>query len=148
MTPDFTVKPSQLINIIWVFIGGFAVSAALSTEFYWIALVTLIPIYKILDYACWTYDIYDDRIVESRGVFSVTTREIYFHRIKSVMMERPFWMRILGVGSIMVRSSDQFTSYFVIYGIDDVQEFLEDFQDVIEDKRKENGMKEYEVFQM
>ena len=148
MTPDFTVKPSQLINILWVFIGGFAVSAALSTEFYWIALVTLIPIYKILDYACWTYDIYDDRIVESRGVFSVTTREIYFHRIKSVMMERPFWMRILGVGSIMVRSSDQFTSYFVIYGIDDVQEFLEDFQDVIEDKRKENGMKEYEVFQM
>ena len=148
MTPDFTVKPSQLINILWVFIGGFAVSAALSTEFYWIALVTLIPIYKILDYACWTYDIYDDRIVESRGVFSVTTREIYFHRIKSVMMERPFWMRILGVGSIMVRSSDQFTSYFVIYGIDDVQEFLEDFQDVIEDKRKENGMKEYEIFQM
>jgi uncharacterized membrane protein YdbT with pleckstrin-like domain len=148
MTPDFTVKPSQLINILWVFIGGFAVSAAVSTEFYWIALVVLIPIYKIIDYACWTYDIYDDRIVESRGVFSVTTREVYFHRIKSVMMERPFWMRILGVGSIMVRSSDQFTSYFVIYGIDDVEEFEEGFQDVIQDKRKENGMKEYEVFQM
>ena len=64
------------------------------------------------------------------------------------MMERPFWMRILGVGDIMVRSSDQFTSYFVIYGIANVEEFLEDFQDVIEDKRKENGMREYEVFQM
>ena len=77
MTPDFTVRPSQLINILWVFIGGFAVSASMSTEFYWIALVALIPIYKIIDYACWTYDIYDDRIVESRGVFSVTTREVY-----------------------------------------------------------------------
>ena len=148
MTPDFTVKPSQLINILWVFIGGFAVSAAMSTEYYLIALVALIPIYKILDYACWTYDIYDDRIVESRGIFSVTTREVYFHRIKSVMMERPFWMRILGVGSIMVRSSDQFTPYFVIYGIDDVEEFEEDFQDVIQGRREEMGMKEYEVFQM
>lgn len=148
MTPDFTVKPSQLINILWVFIGGFAVSAAMSTEYYLIALVALIPIYKILDYACWTYDIYDDRIVESRGIFSVTTREVYFHRIKSVMMERPFWMRILGVGSIMVRSSDQFTPYFVIYGIDDVEEFEEGFQDVIQDRREEMGMKEYEVFQM
>jgi hypothetical protein len=48
----------------------------------------------------------------------------------------------------MVRSSDQFTSYFVIYGIDDVEEFEEDFQDVIQDKRKENGMKEHEIFQM
>ena len=148
MTPDFTIKPSQLINILWVFIGGFALSVSLSTEMYWILLVVLIPIYKILDYACWTYDIYDDRIIESRGVFSVTTREIYFHRIKSVMMDRPFWMRILGVGNIMVRSSDQFTSYFMIYGIDDVEIFEEDFQDVIKDCRKENGIKEYEIFQM
>jgi uncharacterized membrane protein YdbT with pleckstrin-like domain len=148
MEPDFTVKPSQLINIVWVFLGGLSLSIAHSTEQYWIALFCLIPLYKILDYACWTYDIYDDRIVESRGIFSVTTREVYFHRIKSVMMERPFWMRILGVGNIMVRSSDQFTSYFVIYGIDNVEEFEEDFQNVIQDKRKENGMKEYEVFQM
>jgi uncharacterized membrane protein YdbT with pleckstrin-like domain len=148
MTPDFTVKPSQLINIVWVFLGGLSLSIAHSTGQYWVGLFCLIPLYKILDYACWTYDIYDDRIVESRGVFSVTTREVYFHRIKSVMMERPFWMRVLGVGSIMVRSSDQFTSYFMIYGIDDVEEFEEDFQDVIQDRRKENGMKEYEVFQM
>lgn len=148
MTPEFTIKPSQLINILWVFIGGFALSVAISTELYLFGLIVLIPIYKIIDYACWTYDVYDDKIVESRGVFSVTTREIYFHRIKSVMMDRPFWMRILGVGNIIVRSSDQFTSYFMIYGMDDVEVFEEDFQNVIQDRRKEMGIKEYEIFQM
>jgi len=148
MKPDFTVSPSQLINIVWVFLGVFVVTGAISTGHYWIASLALIPIYKIADYACWTYDIYEDCIVENRGVFSVTTREVYFHRVKSVMMYRPFWMRILGVGSIVVKGSDQFTNTFVIYGIDDIEEFEDGLQDVIKDKRKEMGMKEYEVYQM
>jgi hypothetical protein len=63
-------------------------------------------------------------------------------------MYRPFWMRILGVGSIVVKGSDQFTNTFVIYGVDDIEEFEDGLQDVIKDKRKEMGMKEYEVYQM
>ncbi len=148
MTPDFTVKPSQLINIVWVFLGGFSLSIAHSTEQYWIALFCLIPLYKILEYACWSYDIYDDCIIETRGVFSTTTRELYFHRVKSVLVDRPFWMRILGIGNVVIRTSDQFSPIFVIYGIEDVEEFTEDFQDVVKDRRSEMGMKEYEVFQM
>lgn len=148
MTPEFTLKPSQLINIVWVFLGGFSLSIAYSTELYWVALFCLIPLYKIIDYACWTYEIHDEYIIETRGVFSTTTRELYYHRVKSVLVDKPFWMRILGVGNVVVRTSDQFSPVFVIYGIEYVDEFTEDFQEVIKDRRSTMGMKEYEVFQM
>lgn len=148
MTPELTLKPSQLINIVWVFLGGLSLSIAHSTELYLIGFFVLIPIYKIVDYATWSFEVYDDCIIENRGVFSVTTRELYFHRVKSVLVDRPFWMRILGVGNVVVRTSDQFSPIFIVYGIEDVEEFVECFQDVVKDRRATMGMQEYEIFQM
>jgi uncharacterized membrane protein YdbT with pleckstrin-like domain len=148
MTPELTLKPSQLINIVWVFLGGLSLSIAHSTELYLIGVFALIPIYKIVDYATWSFEVYDDCIIENRGVFSVTTRELYFHRVKSVLVDRPFWMRILGVGNVVVRTSDQFSPIFIVYGIEDVEEFVECFQDVVKDRRAAMGMQEYEIFQM
>ena len=148
MTPELTLKPSQLINIVWVFLGGLSLSIAHSTGLYLIGFFALIPIYKIVDYATWSFEVYDDCIIENRGVFSVTTRELYFHRVKSVLVDRPFWMRILGVGNVVVRTSDQFSPIFIVYGIEDVEVFVECFQDVVKDRRATMGMQEYEIFQM
>jgi hypothetical protein len=108
----------------------------------------LIAIYKIIEVHCTVYDFYEEIIIVRSGVFDVLTRELQYHRIKSVYMDEPFLYRIVGLGNITVRSSDQFTALYSFQAVRDPEIFLSDFKDLIDAHREEMGMKEFELFQM
>lgn len=133
------LRPSQWVNVGWIIFG--IVGSPL-------IIPPLIAIYKIVETYCTVYDFYEEIIIVRSGVFDVLTRELQYHRIKSIYMDEPFLYRIVGLGNITVRSSDQFTALYSFQAIRDPEIFLSDFKDLIDAHREEKGMKEFELYQM
>jgi membrane protein YdbS with pleckstrin-like domain len=136
------IKPSSIINIGWIMVipFGFYVSPFLG------GLTVLIFIYKMIEVYCWRYEFYDDTVVEKKGVFTVTSEEVYYNRIKSIMVEEPFLMRLVGLQIIHVITSEQFKPRFTFYAIE-VDEHVKNILDgLVKISRRESGLRELDIF--
>ena len=135
--------PTHIINIGWYLLPILSLPIVGASIFLLIPI--LFALYKYLEVRSWRYQIYEDRIVERKGVFDVTYEEMRYFRIKSIMSEEPFWMRLIGVGNIKVISSEEFKPTITLYAIDDREKFVEFLQEVTTEWRKEMGVKEYDL---
>jgi|OM-RGC.v1.025550869 hypothetical protein len=134
-----TLRPSQWINIGWIVFGIVGLP---------LIVPPLIALYKMFETYNERYDFYEDVVIMRKGIFDVTTRELHYHRIKSFYVEEPFLYRWVGIGHVLVRSSDMFSALFQFNAVPHVEVFLNDFKSLVNERREEMGMKEYEVFQM
>ena len=139
----YEMNPSQLVNIGWFlipvvypFIFGFNM---------FILVPLLVAFYKYLVIATWHYHIYDDKIVEKKGIFDVTYEEMRYFRIKSIMSSEPFWMRILGLGTVTVKSSEEFKPLFNFYAVVAREELVDFLNDSAAKWRKEMGVREHDI---
>ena len=141
MEPKIIVKPSQWVNLGWygAAVGGFY------THDYLGILISVILIYKVLDIYCWSYQFYDDILVEKRGILSVTREEVHYFRIKSMMVNEPFFLRILDLSVINMSTSEQLKPNFTLYGILNAEEVKNEIAKVTKNKRRSNGIKEYDI---
>ena len=141
MEPKIIVKPSQWVNLGWygAAVGGFY------THDYLGILISVILIYKVLDIYCWSYRFYDDILVEKRGILSVTREEVHYFRIKSMMVEEPFFLRILDLSIINMSTSEQLKPNFSLYGILKAEEVKDEIARVTKTKRRSNGIREYDI---
>ncbi len=140
--PAHVFSPSQWVNIGWLIlaIGLFIVHPIVGIAGF------LIYGYKYLEVSCWRYEFYDDCVMEVKGVFSVTRESVNYFRIKSVMMEEPFWMRLFGLSIVSVTTSEQYKPVFKFYGTEGGQNLVEVMQEVARDSRKEMGIRDLDVF--
>lgn len=140
--PVFVVKPSQWINIGWLslvpatslihpFVGGFFM---------------IIYVCKFIEIHCWKYEFYSDSIVEVKGVFNVDRVFIKYFRIKSVMIEEPFIMRITGLATIKTITSEQFKPSFNFYAVNYSSEITDYLNKLVTYNRKKLGIKERDIF--
>lgn len=141
MEPKIIVKPSQWVNLGWY---GAAVGGLYIHEYLGI-LMSVILIYKVLDIYCWSYRFYDDILVEKRGILSVTREEVHYFRIKSMMVEEPFFLRILDLSIINMSTSEQLKPNFSLYGILKAEEVKNEIARVTKTKRRSNGIREYDI---
>jgi membrane protein YdbS with pleckstrin-like domain len=119
-----TVQPSQIVNFIWFVLPViFLFFPPLMMVF------IIIAIYKFYDVDTWKYNFHEQTIEERRGVFDVVQSQVYYYRIKSIMVEQPFFMRIFGLSVIHIVTSEQFKPRLIIYGVyygEDLKEFISD----------------------
>jgi len=119
-----TVQPSQIVNFIWFVLPViFLFFPPLMMVF------IIIAIYKFYDVDTWKYNFHEQTIEERRGVFDVIQSQVYYYRIKSIMVEQPFFMRIFGLSVIHIVTSEQFKPRLIIYGVyygEDLKEFISD----------------------
>ncbi len=141
-TPVHVFSPSQWLNIGWLLL---AVGLCFVHPFAGLAGL-LVYGYKYLEVTCWRYEFYDDYMTEVKGVFSVTRETVNYFRIKSVMMEEPFWMRLFGLSIVSATTSEQYKTLFRFYGTELGQNLIEFLQDVTKEKRKEMGLRDFDVF--
>lgn len=125
------LKPSQWINIGW------AILAVISLLYFneikiwgigagWIGV--LVFIYKVYEVSCWHYEFDIEHICERKGVFTVSREYVQWYRIKSIMIEEPFIMRLVGLSNIHIITSEQFKPNIKLYAIKDgitVKDFLD-----------------------
>lgn len=108
----------------------------------------LYSLYKVYEVSCWRYEFYDDVIIERKGVFLVTTRELYYHRIKSVMVVEPLLHRVVDIGNIEVVTSDKFANTFTFTGVSMVQDISNNLRGSISKGRKKNNVREFDLYNM
>ena len=139
---NLLIKPSSIINIGWVMVipFGFYLNPFLG------GLVVLIFIYKMIEVYCWRYEFYDDTVVEKKGVFTVTREEVHYNRIKSIMVEEPFLMRLVGLQIIHVITSEQFKPRFTFYAIEGGEHVKSLLDGLVKISRRESGLRELDIF--
>ena len=139
---NLSVSPSNFINIGWALI--IPISSYMNP---FLGILTLfIFIYKMIEVNCWKYEFYDDVVVEKKGVFTVTREEVYYSRIKSIMVEEPFLMRLVGIQIIHVITSEQFKPRFTFYAIEGGEHIKKLLDELVLMSRKNSGIRELDIF--
>jgi uncharacterized membrane protein YdbT with pleckstrin-like domain len=90
-------SPSQFLNF-WIFVS----------------CILVIPIpfafWKWLQVRKTVLKLTDQRIILTRGVLNKSTSEIELYRVRDIGVEEPFFLRINGIGHVMVYSTDEVTA--------------------------------------
>ncbi|MEN0020847.1 MAG: PH domain-containing protein, partial [Planctomycetota bacterium] len=119
-------------------------------NFWWFALcVLIIPIpwavWQILKTANTKFNLSSQRLQLEQGVFSKSLEEIELYRIKDTELTRSFVQRILGLGTVVVLSSDTTMPRMEIPSIKGPQDLRDQIRDNVELVRKRRGVRELDV---
>lgn len=137
----FKTGPSTLTLIGWVilFIGMvFTIPP--------VAILPLIAlIYKWVEIKCWGYNLNEMTISEKKGIFNTSLQEIHYYRIKSITVDQPFFLRIFGLSTITIMTTDPSTPLMTLYAV----EYGEEIRGAIKEEtvrwRKEMKVRNFEL---
>lgn len=141
------LKPSQWLNFGWFLlsiVGIFFIPLIGPIAF----LPTLICIWKAIELSVWSYEFYEDMIIEKKGIFNVTTRQIPYYRIKSMMIEESFLYQLVGISKLHIKSSEQFTKDISLIGIDRGEQLMKTLTLIVNAHKEHHGTKEHDIFEL
>jgi uncharacterized membrane protein YdbT with pleckstrin-like domain len=136
-----TLKPSQWTNLGYIIFGLILVSLTGG-------LSLLIPAWKMLETSCIKYELYEDRLLYRRGVFTVSTNEILLFRIKSVSLHEPFLYRLVGLSNLSFITSDQYMGNITLKAIPMGPELKETIDELSKEHRRINGVREFDMYNL
>lgn len=136
------LQPSQWINVGWFILPVVAGYVYLPLG----GIAAAVALYKYLEVATWKYNINTRTIEEKKGVFNVSTQEIQYFRIKSIMVDEPLWMRFFGLSIVRIISSEQYKPNLILYAITNGEELKKALSDHAYVCRRELGIRDYDIF--
>jgi uncharacterized membrane protein YdbT with pleckstrin-like domain len=137
--PEITLRPSQWTNLGWILFGLGGIM---------FVIPPLIAIYKMIETYCIRYDFYEDHILESKGVFSVTRNEIHYFRVKSIQIDEPFLYRLVSLSNIHIKTSDQYTMEFTLRALPVGRTLVNDLRAVVKAERKNHSVREFDMYDL
>ena len=134
-----TLKPSHWTNIVWYGVG----LLGLLLGVYWLVLLPIAMTYYT---SRWFYRFDEESIIESKGIFSVSHRELQYYRIKSIKHDEPLWMRLFGISVVTIMSSDPYLPELKLYGVGQGGQVSKELRYMADRHRKNKDVKELDVF--
>jgi uncharacterized membrane protein YdbT with pleckstrin-like domain len=142
--------PSQWLNI-WQFAGAaiLAIGGVFAgISFFPPAWFLLIPaiawaVWRFLVVRCQRYRLTSERIRITTGVLNQKIDEIELYRVKDINMTRPFWMRLTGLSTVHLKTSDRSLPRLEIPAVhkgDDLREALRRQVEKIRDRKRVREM--------
>ena len=164
-------SPSQLLNfksflfygfltilfLVGVIYAGSIVNSVLDSNFMgrdtyanYLRIFFLIPffisllilLYKLLNIKMTVYELTTERLRYSHGILSKTTEELELYRVKDIGLKEPFLLRIFGLGTIHLVTSDKSHPEFTLIAIRGIKEKRDSIRDNVERLRKEKRVSE------
>lgn len=141
-------SPSQWLNAGPYVAGVIAIAGIASGGLFFplafIALVLPIAymIWRYLVVRTQIFELTNERLRITRGVINQTIDEIELYRIKDTQMHRPWWMRLTGLASISMQTSDRTMPTFVIPAIHRGAELREILRRQVELQRDKKRVRE------
>ena len=86
----------------------------------------------------WTFTVYkltEDKLFIETGFFSKKEEEIRLYRIMDLTLNRPFWQRIWGLGTIHCCTADKSTPEFDVLKIKNSEYIKNLLSDMVEEER-------------
>ena len=113
--------------------------------FFWLVIPIFIALWRIIILKCWEIVITDQRVIETKGVFSKTSDELELYRVKDIQFDQPFCYRFVGLSNITLLTSDKSHPVFKIPAIKDGERVREELRSAIDLRRDEKNVLETDV---
>ena len=88
------------------------------------------------------FTITNQRIIEKTGVFSRLSDETELYRIKDITLNQPFFLRIFGLSTIILITSDKTSPIIKLPGIKNGIVLSNELRKAVDIRRDEKGVKE------
>jgi len=126
-------RSSQLVNAIYIVFCCFT---------FWLIIPLIATIYALLRVACRRYTVTSERIRIREGILTKYQHEMELYRIKDTTLIEPFILRLFGLGTIVIHSSDRSTPTIKIEGIPIAEKLREALRQHVEKARTEKRVRE------
>ena len=120
-------RPSQLVNIFTYIL------------LFW---TIIYPLIAYLNTRFTIYELTKTRLRLKTGVFSQKIEDTELYRVRDYSIDKPFWLRIFGLGHIQILTSDKSNPEIFLYAIRQVENTAELIRNNVEIARKKSGTKE------
>ncbi|WP_019025534.1 MULTISPECIES: PH domain-containing protein [unclassified Thioalkalivibrio] len=170
-TPQWADGPSQITNLgtylLMLALFGLAFYASSAWPAEWVAdtlpftgvtenhvaVVYSGLILAPLTWAFWCYlvvyftryTVTDQKILKRVGVLNVQIDYVELYRVKDYQLQKPLLLRIFGLGTVRVQTSDRSRPLFHLVGIRDSENVGMSIRTLSEAKRLERGVRELDV---
>jgi uncharacterized membrane protein YdbT with pleckstrin-like domain len=115
----------------------------------WVSCVLIVTIPWALWRALVTkntrYVLTDQRLKNTRGVFNRVTDDLELYRVKDTHFQQTFWQRMVGIGDIVLSTSDTTTPRIVLADIADAEGVRERIRGLVEKRRDAKRVRELDV---
>ena len=120
-------RPSQISNF-WIYL-----------LFFW----TIIPpIIVYLNTRFTKYELDSQRLKIKKGILSQNIEETELYRVKDYSILKPFFLRLFGLGHLVLTTSDKNNKYVRLVAIKDTEKVKDIIRNHVEKARKRTGTKE------
>tara|TARA_B100001057_G_C22358082_1_gene759736 strand:- start:176 stop:616 length:441 start_codon:yes stop_codon:yes gene_type:complete len=120
-------NPSQLTNIkVYLFL-------------FW---TVIIPLIVYLKTRFTIYELTDQIYREKTGILSQKIEELELYRVRDYSVDKPFLMRLFGLGNLTLITSDKTNPRVYMRAIRNVENVRDIFRKHVEEARKATGTKE------
>ena len=120
-------RPSQISNF-WIYL-----------LFFW----TIIPpIIVYLNTRFIKYELDSQRLKIKKGILSQNIEETELYRVKDYSIFKPFFLRLFGLGHLVLTTSDKNNKYVRLVAIKDTEKVKDIIRNHVEKARKRTGTKE------
>ncbi len=151
MTAENTLwngSPSQWLNLWHHLVALLAAAAVITAACFFAPASALLAIplgyaaWRFLVVRCQRYELTSERIRVTTGVLNQHIDEIELYRVKDIQMSRALWMRLLGLSSLHLQTSDRSLPVLVIPAVHDGVELREKLRTQVEQLRDSKRVRE------
>ena len=91
------------------------------------------------------FEITDERIIEQNGILSRRTDETELYRVKDIRLEEPLFLRMFGLSTIILVTSDKTSPIIKLCGIKNGNDLRKELRVAVEERRDIKGVKETDL---
>jgi uncharacterized membrane protein YdbT with pleckstrin-like domain len=154
MTEDSVWKgsPSQWLNLGSYTAGILAIAGLVVGAIFFppASIGLFIALVLPIGWMLWSYltvrtqifELTSERLRITRGIINQTVDEVELYRVKDTQMIRPWWMRLTGLASISMETSDRTTPTLVVPAIHGGMELREQLRKLVEIQRDKKRVRE------
>ncbi len=105
----------------------------------------------ILAFAVWlgtrshVYQITNERVLETTGLLSRHTNELELYRVRDYQVHAPFWLRLVGCGTIVLSSADKTTPELRLRAVPRAADLKDKIRTHTETMRQRRGVRDIEI---
>ena len=134
--PLWSGRPSHLVNLPWYILW---------LLLFWLVIPLFILLWQWLVIRNTIYELTTERLKLRRGVLNKELDEVELYRVRDYKLERPFFMRIFGLGHILLQTSDRSHPSVRLRAVRDGERLYEQLRGAVEQSRARKGVRELDV---